>query len=172
MSSSTRPISEGSRSFQSRTRVRIRRHAAAMSAWCACGHPMASHKPCFQSTPRGTSGHWSRPTRAGLNRLPDVDERMPEQHRMRAVWSPADGVGKAGFLRTGDEVVDEHAESARGPRPELLDDVDEIVDAAQPLDHHALDPQVVPPDLLDELRVVPSLDVDAAGHRDACPPRR
>src|SRR5271166_1064655 len=107
-----------------------------------------------------------------LDRLPDVDERMPDHHRMRAVWSPADGVGKAGFLRTGDEVVDEHAESARGPRPELLDDVDEIVDAAQPLDHHALDPQVVPPDLLDELRVVPSLDVDAAGHRDACPPRR
>ena len=45
---------------------------------------------------------------------------------------------------------------------------DEIVDAAEVFDHHALDPQVVAPHLLDEFGVVSALDVDPAGQ---CDPR-
>ena len=39
----------------------------------------------------------------------------------------------------------------------------EVVDAAEVLDDDALDPQVVAPDLLDQLGVVAALDVDPAG---------
>ena len=139
ISSSTRPMSAGSRSFQSRTRPLIRCHALAMSACWVCGQPSARHTPCFQSVPRGID----RPRRdaepAGLDGLPDVDERMADDERVRAARSTADRVGDAGLLRAGDEVVDEHTEPAAGAGPELLDDPDEIVDAAEVFDHHALD---------------------------------
>ena len=80
-------------------------------------------------------------------------------------------------------MVDEHAEPAPGAGPELVDDVDQIVDAAEVLDHHSLDAQVVAPHLLDKLGVVAALDVDPAGerhpgarsgnrHRARCGPRR
>ena len=52
-----------------------------------------------------------------------------------------------------------------GPGPELVDDLDQIVDAAEVLDHHSLDPQIVAPHLFDELGVVAALDVDPAGQR-------
>ena len=75
-----------------------------------------------------------------LDRLPDVDERMADDQRVRAAGAAADRVGDAGLLRAGHEVVDEDAEPTAGPGPELLDDADEIVDAAEVFDHHALDP--------------------------------
>src|SRR3712207_7370121 len=43
----------------------------------------------------------------------------------------------------------------------------QVVDAVQRLDHDTLDPQVVAPDLLDQLGVVLALDVDAALAGDA-----
>ena len=54
-----------------------------------------------------------------------------------------------------------------GPGLEVAQLLAEVVDAVEVLDHHALDPQVVAPHLLDELGVVPSLDQDPAGPRDA-----
>ena len=48
---------------------------------------------------------------------------------------------------------------------ELGDDAGEVVDAVHELDDDALDAQVVAPDLLDELGVVPALDVDARAAR-------
>ena len=59
-------MSAGSRSFQSRTRLLIRCQALAMSACWLWGQPMAWHTPCFQSVPRGTTGHAVTPSRAGL----------------------------------------------------------------------------------------------------------
>ena len=78
-------------------------------------------------------------------------------------------VGDAGLLRARHEVVDQHAEPAVGAGRELVDDRRQVVDAAEVLDRDALDPQVVAPDLLDELGVVAPLDVDAAGQRDPGP---
>ena len=50
-----------------------------------------------------------------------------------------------------------------GPGSEVAQVVGQVVDAFEVLDHDALDPQVVAPDLLDQLGVVPALDEDAAG---------
>ena len=80
--------------------------------------------------------------------------------------TPGQLLGDAGLLRAGHEVVDEHAQPAVGVGGELLDDGDQVVDAAEVLDGDALDPQVVAPDLLDQLGVVAALDVDAARQRD------
>ena len=68
-------------------------------------------------------------------------------------------------MSPGDQVVDEHTESAPRAGTELLDDPDEIVDAAEVFDDDAFHPQVVAPHLFDEFGVLTSLDVDAAGHR-------
>ena len=64
-------------------------------------------------------------------------------------------------------MVDEHAEAPTGSRLELGDDAGEVVDAVHELDDDALDAQVVAPDLLDELGVVTTLDVDPRPARDA-----
>ena len=60
-------------------------------------------------------------------------------------------------------MVDEHAQSSLWAGPELLDDADEIVDAAEVFDHHTLDAQIVAPHLLDEFGVVAALHIDPAG---------
>ena len=62
-------------------------------------------------------------------------------------------------------MVDEHAEPSRRAGPELVDEFDEIVHAAEIIDHHSLDPQVVAPHLFDELRVMATLDIDPSGER-------
>src|SRR5262249_41147820 len=103
-----------------------------------------------------------------LDRLPDVDERMADDQSVFAAGAAGDGVSDAGLLRAGHEVVDEHAEATPGPGPKLVDDADEIVDAAEIFDHYALDTQVVAPYLLNQFGVVPALDVDPAGHCDPC----
>ena len=66
-------------------------------------------------------------------------------------------------------MVDQHADPALGPGPEVAQVLGEVVDAAEVLDDDALDPQVVAPDLLDELGVVAALDEDPARARH---PRR
>ena len=80
-------------------------------------------------------------------------------------------------------MIDEHPQPSLRARLELLDDADEIVDAAEVFDHHALDPQVVAPHLLDELGIVAALHVHPTGpgnsgtrpahcHRAGCRARR
>ena len=56
-----------------------------------------------------------------------------------------------------------------GPGPKSRRWLGEVVDAAEVLDDHALDPQVVAPDLLDQLGVVAALDEDPAGPGDPGP---
>ena len=166
ISSSTRPMSAGSRSFQSRTRPRIRCHALAMSACCACGQPSASHTPCFQSTPRGTTGHAEMPSRPGLTACQMSMNGWPTT----SVCAPPGPRRTASAMRASLEPATRWSTSTPnrrpGPGPELLDDADQIVDAAEVFDDDALDPQVVAPHLLDQLGVVSALDVDPAGQRD------
>ncbi len=71
----------------------------------------------------------------------------------------------------GDEVVDQHPDPSARAGPELAQVGGEVVDAAEVLHDHALDPQVVAPHLLDQLGVVPALDVDPAlpGHPGLAP---
>ena len=64
ISSSTRPMSAGSRSSQSRTWPRMRCQALAMSACSRAASPSARHTPFFHSTPRGTAGHSAMASRA------------------------------------------------------------------------------------------------------------
>ena len=61
------------------------------------------------------------------------------------------------------EVVDQHAEATAGPGRERPHHVGQVVDAVEALHHHALDPEVVAPHLLDQLGVVDALDEDPAG---------
>ena len=65
-----------------------------------------------------------------------------------------------------DEVVDQHAEATVGAGLEGEHDLLEVIEPVEPLDHDALGPKVVAPDLLDELCVVHPFDEDAArvGH--------
>ena len=123
--------------------------------------------PCFHSTERGISGQRSRPTRGRLHGLPDVDVGVSDDEDVRPVRTGRDRVGDARLLRAADEVVDEHADPAPGAGTERPHQLVEVVDALDVLDDDALDAQVVAPDLLDELGVVPALDVDAARQRDA-----
>src|SRR3954447_9335322 len=81
--------------------------------------------------------------------MPD-HQRVVARHRLR---DPE-------LLRTRNQVVHQDAQAGVRARGELGHDRGEVVDALQVLDDHALDPQVVPPHLLDQLRVVPTLDVD------------
>ena len=58
------------------------------------------------------------------------------------------------------------AEQDDGERCARGADRGQIVDPAEVFDDHTFDPKVVTPHLLDELRIVATLDVDAAGQRD------
>jgi hypothetical protein len=66
-------------------------------------------------------------------------------------------------------VIDQNAESAVPCRREIGDDRRQVVDPVQGLDHHPLDPQIMTPDLLDQLRIMDPFDVDARGQCDRGP---
>jgi len=70
-------------------------------------------------------------------------------------------VDQTALLGARDEVVDEDPETPILRRLESADDGSKIVDPIQHLDDDSLDPQVVAPDLLNELGVVLSLHKDA-----------
>src|SRR5207302_2487300 len=93
-----------------------------------------------------------------LHRLPDVDERMPDDEDVRT----GDLRRDAALLRAGNQMVEQHPEAGVGPCAEVADDLDEVVSAFELLDDDALDPQVVTPDRLDELAVVNAFDEDPA----------
>ena len=85
ISSSTRPISAGSRSFQSRTRPRMRCHALRdVRLLARAASPARRTRRASSPTPFGTAGHAAIPSRSGFDRLPDVDERMADHQRVRA----------------------------------------------------------------------------------------
>jgi hypothetical protein len=87
---------------------------------------------------------------------------MADHKRVRPSCSAAYGFGEPSFLRTGHQVIDEHAEPSPRAGPELVDHVDKVVDATEMLDHDSLGSQVIAPHLLNELGVVAVFD---AHHR-------
>jgi len=70
------------------------------------------------------------------------------------------------LLRPCDEVVDQHPEPSAPVGRELPHQRRQVVHAVERLDDDPLDPQVVPPHPLDELRVVLALHPDPAATRD------
>src|SRR5665213_1677138 len=59
-------------------------------------------------------------------------------------------------------MIDENAEPASRCRPEIAHDGNQVVDAVEIFDNNSLKSKVISPDLLDQLRIVAALDVDAA----------
>jgi hypothetical protein len=64
-------------------------------------------------------------------------------------------------------MVEQHTHATCRRGVQLGERVGEVVGAVEALHHHALDPQVVAPDLLDQLGVVHALHEDAPRARDA-----
>ena len=137
-----------------------------MSAWSRCGQPSCWQTPFFHSTVRGTVGHAFDAEPAGFTACQMSMYGCPTTSTCRPTGLSATDARDAALLRAGDQVVDEDADAALGPGPEVAQVLGEVVDALEVLDDDALDPQVVAPDLLDELGVVPALDEDPAGARD------
>ena len=141
-----------------------------MSAWSSCGSPSTSQMPCFHSTPAGCPASRASPTRAGFTACqmstygwPSTSTcrppgRSPPTRRSGPPCCP--GPGGRPAPRAGARV-----------RARTRDDAGQLVDAAEQLDDDARRPQVVAPDLLDQLGVVPALDVDPAGQRHLGPGR-
>ena len=126
----------------------------------------AGRRPSSTRPTRGTSGQAASPSRSGLtacqtsmNGWPTTSTCLPRGERATP-WAIRLS------LEPGHEVVDQDADPAVRAGPEVAQVVGEVVDAAEVLDDHALDPQVVAPDLLDELGVVAALDEDPAGPGD------
>ena len=138
-----------------------------MSAWSSCGQPSASQMPCFHSIDRGTSGHARQAEPAGLHRLPDVDERVPDHEHVRAVRPAAPRPRRSGSpwtRRPGGRPA--RRPGGPGRAGSAARSVGQVVDALEVLDDDALDAQVVAPDLLDQFGVVAALDEDPAGPGD------
>ena len=140
-----------------------------MSAWLACGQPRCVADALLPLDRAGDLGPLGEPDPVRLHRLPDIDVRVAGDQHVRTDRRPGDVVGDPALLGAGHEVVDEHADLAVLRGAEVAQVACQVVDAAEVLNDHALDPQVVAPDLLDELGVVPALDVDPAGPRDPRP---
>ena len=110
------------------------------------------------------------PSRCGLHRLPDVDVGVADDQHVRARL----GTGRRGrpghSLLPGTRWSTSTPEPARrGPGAKSRTAPGRSSTPSSILDHHALDPQVVTPDLLDQLGVVPALDEDPGPARDPGP---
>ena len=135
-----------------------------MSA-CVGVRPAEVLRRCRPSTPgeRGISGQADRPIRSGLTACHTSTNGCPTTS---TCWPTAERATSSAIrlsLEPGHEVVDEHADPALRSGTEVAEVAGEVVDAAEVLDDDALEAQVVTPDLLDELGVVPALDEDPAG---------
>ena len=116
----------------------------------------------FPGLPAGDDRPALEPEALGSHGLPHIDIRVAQDCDVwRVAAQRARLLNQPALLGAGDEVVHEDTEAPTRRRPEVADDRSEIVDAVKHLDDHALDPQIVAPDLLDELGVVPALDEDA-----------
>ena len=119
--------------------------------------------PVFHSSPRGTSGHAASPSRSGLTACQMSTNGWSDDQHVRAQRGAGDLCGDPALLGARHQVVDQHADPARRARAEVAQVLGQVVDAAEVLDHDALDAQVVAPDLLHQLGVVAALDEDPAG---------
>ena len=137
-----------------------------MSAWSRCGQPSCWQTPCFHSMLRGTVGQALMPSRAGLTAAQMSMNGWPTISTCLPTGLLATDAAIRLSLEPAHQVVDEHADPALGPGPEVAQVLGEVVDALEVLHDDALDPQVVAPDLLDELGVVAALDEDPAGPGD------
>ena len=148
---------------EGRTPPRMCCQARAMSVWLRCGQPSCWHTPYFHSM---RARHVRPPLEAqrcgftaaqmSMNGCPTISTCLPTA-------GAGDALGDPALLRALDQVVDEDADPAVRAGPEVAEVVGEVVDAAEVLHDDALDAQVVAPDLLDQLGVVPALDEDPAG---------
>ena len=97
------------------------------------------------------------------DRLPDVHVRVAEhQHVITGAAAP-DLVGDPRLLAARHEMINQYAEPPPALGGEVGHDRRQVIDAAEVLHHHADVTEVVAPDPLDQLGVVPALDVDPAG---------
>src|SRR5699024_9015744 len=96
---------------------------------------------------------------------PDVDVRVPQDARVGA--HPLGLGDDPALLGARHEVIDEDPQTALRGGGEGADLGREVVHAVQHLDDDALHPQVVTPDLLHQLGVVPTLDPDPGAAGDA-----
>ncbi len=103
-----------------------------------------------------------QPDARRLDRLPDVDEWVADHQNELATWTRGDRLGDPALLGPRNPMVDEHADSSIACGLEISQNVFEIVDTLQILDHHALDSEVGAPHLLNQLGVVPTLDENPA----------
>ena len=113
--------------------------------------------------PMGDVGPAVDSDRRRLHRLPDVDEGVAGDEDVRIGDRRRDPL----LLRSLDEVVEQHAESAAIAGPEAADAFGEIVGPLELFDDDPFDPQVGAPDLFDQLGVVDAFDPDPAGSGDA-----
>jgi hypothetical protein len=85
---------------------------------------------------------------------------MSQDKNMLTVETIGNVATDPGLFGAFDEVIEHDAQPTRWPGLELTDDGDKIVDAAELFHDHSLDPKVMPPHLLDQFRIVLTLDVD------------
>ena len=135
-----------------------------MSAWVACGQPRRRQTPFFHSIAARDVGPALEAEPLGLHRLPDVDVRVADDQHVLADGRAA---RRSSAIRLSLEPATRWSTSTptrrSGPGCEVAQVVGQVVDAVEVLDDDALDPQVVAPDLLDQLGVVAALDEDPAG---------
>ena len=92
---------------------------------------------------------------------------MPDDDHVLTMGAGCHGRRNPRLFRSGHEVINEHAVAALRRWRVVTQQLIEQVDALQVFDDDALDAQVGTPDLFDEFGVVPTLNEDPAGQRDA-----
>src|SRR5665647_626936 len=118
--------------------------------------------PMFPGLTTGNDRPALEPEAFRSHGLPHIDIRVAQDPDVRREVAQRSGLlNQLGLLGPGDEVVDENPEATTRDWCEVTNDGSEIVDTVKHLDHYPLDPQVVAPDLLDQLGVVLALDEDA-----------
>src|SRR5215207_10137267 len=97
---------------------------------------------------------------------------MTQHQHVTAASTAPDPVRDARLLAPKHQVIDEDPEPPPFSWGEVGNDAREVVDAAEVLDDHPNVAQVVAPDLLHQLGVVATLDIDPAGQRGLGPTGR
>lgn len=130
--------------------------------------PERAANPGFPINAARDPGPRGHPEPLRLHRLPDVNVGVANDQHVRPVRAACDRVSDPRLLRPRHEVVEQDTSAPVRPRLELREHALQVIRAVEQLDHDPLDPQVIAPHLLDELRIVTALNKDPARHRDAC----